>query len=60
LIRMKREMKQAIEREEYERASQLRDKIRQIEQEDTPEQIERPEPKKKPERAKKPEQEDKS
>ncbi len=32
LIRMRREMKEAIEREDYEQASQLRDKIREREQ----------------------------
>lgn len=32
LIQLRREMKQAIEQEEYERASELRDRIRQIEQ----------------------------
>lgn len=31
LIRLRREMKEAVEREEYERASQIRDDIRQIE-----------------------------
>lgn len=31
LIRLRREMKEAVEREDYEGASQLRDKIRQIE-----------------------------
>lgn len=31
VIRMRREMKEAIEREDYERASELRDKISQIE-----------------------------
>lgn len=31
LIRLRREMKEAIQSEEYERASQLRDEIRQIE-----------------------------
>lgn len=35
LIRMRREMKEAVESEQYERASQLRDEIRQIEQEGT-------------------------
>lgn len=34
LIRLRREMKQAIEQEDYERASELRDKIRRIEQEE--------------------------
>lgn len=33
LIRLRREMKEAIEKEEYEQASQLRDKIRRIERE---------------------------
>jgi protein arginine kinase activator len=33
LIRLRREMKEAVDMEEYERASQLRDQIRQIEQE---------------------------
>lgn len=33
LIRLRREMKDAVQDEDYERASQLRDKIRQIEQE---------------------------
>lgn len=33
LIRLRREMKEAIEREQYERASELRDAIRGIEQE---------------------------
>jgi protein arginine kinase activator len=32
LIRLRREMKDAVEREEYEKASQLRDQIRKIEQ----------------------------
>lgn len=32
LIRLRREMEDSIKKEEYERASQLRDKIRQIEQ----------------------------
>jgi protein arginine kinase activator len=32
LIRLRREMREAVEREEYETASQLRDKIRKIEQ----------------------------
>jgi len=32
LIRLRREMKEAIEREDYEQASQLRDKIREAEQ----------------------------
>jgi protein arginine kinase activator len=32
LIRLRREMKDAINAEDYERASQLRDEIRQIEQ----------------------------
>jgi len=31
LIRLRREMKEAVEQEEYERASELRDEIRQIE-----------------------------
>ncbi len=35
LIRLRREMKQAVEEEQYERASQLRDEIRQIEREET-------------------------
>ena len=34
LIRLRREMKEAIDKEEYERASQLRDEIRQLEDED--------------------------
>lgn len=34
LIRMRREMKDAVQREDYERASQLRDEIRSIEQGD--------------------------
>ena len=34
LIRLRREMKEAVENEDYETASQLRDKIRSIEQED--------------------------
>lgn len=33
LIRLRREMKEAIEQEQYEQASQLRDQIRQIESE---------------------------
>ena len=33
LIRLRREMKEAVEREDYEGASQLRDKIRHIEKE---------------------------
>lgn len=33
LIQLRREMKEAIEKEQYERASELRDQIRQIEQE---------------------------
>ena len=33
LIKLRREMKDAVESEEYERASELRDQIRQIEQE---------------------------
>ncbi|MBM3999488.1 MAG: DNA helicase UvrBC [Planctomycetes bacterium] len=33
LIRLRREMKEAVEREEYEKASQLRDQIRNIETE---------------------------
>ncbi len=32
LIRLRREMKEAVEREEYERASELRDEIRDVEQ----------------------------
>jgi len=32
LIRLKREMKQAVEKEDYERASNLRDQIRQLEE----------------------------
>ena len=32
LIRMRRELKEAVEREEYERASELRDKIKAIEE----------------------------
>ena len=32
LIRLRREMKEAVQSEDYERASQLRDEIRQIEQ----------------------------
>jgi protein arginine kinase activator len=32
LIRLRREMEQSIKKEEYEQASQIRDKIRQIEQ----------------------------
>ena len=35
LIRMRREMKEAVADENYERASQLRDEIRRIEQEGT-------------------------
>jgi protein arginine kinase activator len=31
LIRLRREMKEAVQREEYERASQLRDEIRRVE-----------------------------
>jgi protein arginine kinase activator len=34
LIRLRREMKEAVEREDYEQASQMRDQIRRIEQED--------------------------
>ena len=34
LIRLRREMKEAVEREDYERASELRDDIRQLEQRD--------------------------
>lgn len=34
LIRLRREMKETIEQEDYERASELRDQIRRIEQED--------------------------
>jgi protein arginine kinase activator len=34
LIRLRREMKESIEKEEYERASQLRDSIRKFEQEE--------------------------
>ncbi len=33
LIRLRREMKEAVDREQYERASELRDEIRKIEQE---------------------------
>jgi protein arginine kinase activator len=33
LIRLRREMKEAVEKEQYERASELRDEIRRIEQE---------------------------
>jgi protein arginine kinase activator len=33
LIRLRREMKEAVEREQYEQASELRDEIRRIEQE---------------------------
>lgn len=33
LIRLRREMKEAVEQEEYERASQLRDEIRRLEEE---------------------------
>lgn len=33
LIRLRREMKEAVEKEEYERASELRDEIRRIEEE---------------------------
>ena len=33
LIRLRREMKEAVEQEDYEEASQLRDRIRQIEEE---------------------------
>lgn len=33
LIQLRREMKEAIDKEQYERASELRDQIRQIEQE---------------------------
>jgi len=33
LIRLRREMQEAIGHEEYERASELRDEIRRIEQE---------------------------
>jgi protein arginine kinase activator len=36
LIRLRREMKQSIDEERYERASELRDQIRKIEQEDKP------------------------
>jgi protein arginine kinase activator len=36
LIRLRREMKEAVEAEDYERASQLRDEIRQIETEAKP------------------------
>ncbi len=32
LIRLRREMRQAVEQEDYERASQLRDEIRKVEQ----------------------------
>ncbi len=35
LIRLRREMKEAVEQEQYERASELRDQIRNIEQEST-------------------------
>ena len=35
LIRLRREMKEAIESEKYERASELRDEIRRIETEET-------------------------
>lgn len=38
LIRMRREMKQVVDQEEYERASELRDEIRKLEQELDPEQ----------------------
>jgi len=34
LIRLRREMKEAVEEEHYERASELRDEIRRIEQDD--------------------------
>jgi len=34
LIRMRRDMQEAVEQENYERASELRDRIRQIEQSD--------------------------
>ncbi|RMG01103.1 MAG: DNA helicase UvrBC [Planctomycetota bacterium] len=33
LIRLRREMQEAVKREEYERASEIRDRIREIEQE---------------------------
>jgi protein arginine kinase activator len=33
LLRLRREMQEAIDREEYERASELRDEIRKIEME---------------------------
>jgi len=33
LIRLRREMKEAVEKEQYERASEMRDEIRRIEQE---------------------------
>ena len=36
LIRLRREMKEAVENEKYERASELRDEIRRIETERTP------------------------
>lgn len=36
LIRLRREMKEAVEKEQYEKASALRDQIRQIEQESQP------------------------
>lgn len=36
LIKLRREMKEAVKREQYERASELRDKIRTIEQETRP------------------------
>jgi protein arginine kinase activator len=36
LIRLRREMKEAVESENYERASELRDRIRNIETEQAP------------------------
>ena len=35
LIRLRREMKEAVQREKYERASELRDEIRKIEEQDS-------------------------
>ena len=34
MIRMRRELKEAVEREDYELASELRDKIKQLENAD--------------------------
>ena len=36
LIRLRRQMKEAVDEENYERASELRDKIRRIEEEANP------------------------